>query len=166
MQKLWNDNRSGSVGQKVGNIVLGEIAKKEGISVKQIVHEKGTTFSTPKSILVGRICSSTEYLQKGVVHFCNLSEAQADEIEQSKKKSHFLFVTIIDKTAHYWYVPAKTISQILQTLTPKPSASSCFLRIHDVDGEYRIGDVNISRYHSTVKLPRTYRQRPEARLVS
>lgn len=142
--KVWNDNRSGVLGQSIGNRVLNEVSKKEGPAV----HRKGTVFSIGDKIYIGRVCASDKYLQKGIVHFCNISPDQHAEFNESDL--HYLFITLMGKTAHYWKVPAKIIKSEMNNLSPKNETETCFLRICEQDGKYKIGKTNISKYHNSI----------------
>lgn len=154
--KKWSDQRSGVLGCMAGNVVLGKLGREFG---ERIEHVKGTTFSTKTKIIVGRICTTTKYLQKDVVHFCNLSNAQTDTvIGHDDKSALFLFITLEDTKAHYWLVPGELVKKVVASLKPKPSSPSCHLRIHDRGDSYWLDDTNITKYHHTMPIKNRSKQ--------
>lgn len=147
--KMWRDKRSGRTGQKAGDAVLKYIMSQTDES---LTHEKGTIFSTEDRVFVGRVCATDQYLQRGIVHFSNISKDQHRSLVNEKKDLYYLFITVKDGNAHFWTVPSRIIGSALSELTPKPDTSTCFLRIVEKNGKFYIGETNISRYHDKVAI--------------
>lgn len=156
---IWQDNRSGNVGCITGNIILSQFAKEKGLKKKEVVHEKGTIFSTPEHIIVGRICASDQYLQKDIAHFCNMSPSQTKSIKHDKKEPLYLFITVSKSLVHYWLVPGKIVDHVMRHLETKPSSPSCFLRITDKSGKFFLGSENITQFHRSIPIPRNLKQK-------
>lgn len=154
---VWNDNRSGLIGCMTGNMVLSQIAEDDGIKRNEVTHEKGTIFSTPSKVIVGRVCTSDRYLQKEVAHFCNMSASQTEALAAfNEKDPFFLFITISANHINYWMVPGTVVNKVVKTLKPKPSSPTCFVRIYQRGGEFLLGDTqNITKYHKTIPIKRT-----------
>ena len=142
--QVWKDNRSGRLGRKAGNLVLSRVQRVEK---EPIMHEKGTIFSTAHKVFVARVCSTTSYLQAGIVHFCNMSRDQHRSLRRYRKQTVYLFITVQDGYIHYWTVPGKIVASVMARLTPKPNTSTCFLRITEEDGKFFLGGSNISKFH-------------------
>ncbi len=150
--RVWIDNRTGPVGRIAGNLVLGRIQQLEG---EKISKDRGTVFSTSDKTFVGRVCATDEYLQPGVVHFCNMSPRQTKNVETDKKSVHFIFITISGNIIHYWIVPKKTVEEVLENASPKPSSKTCHLRIMEKDEQFFLGDKNITQYHQTIRIKKS-----------
>lgn len=143
-QKVWQDKRSGAVGSAAGNLILGRLQQ---IEEEPIVHEKGTVFSTSGKVFVCRVCSSPSYLQKGIVHFCNMSKDQNKAVLRYRKEVWYLFITVERPNIRFWLVPGKIVQNTMRGLKPKPNTSTCFLRITEEDGRYYLGNQDITKYY-------------------
>lgn len=151
MTKVWSDNRSGEVGQLAGNIVLDRIRTPN----TSVVHRKGTVFDCGNKTYIGRICSSDDYLQGGMVHFCNMNKEQHNTLVEESKSLYYVFITVSKSTIHYWIVPGRVVGEVLKQLPTKPDSTTCFLRITEDSGKYLLANKNITRYHSSVDLGRS-----------
>ncbi len=147
---IWKDSRSGPTGCLAGNLVLAHIQRAVK---KNMVHEKGTTFSTEACIYVCRVCTTDHYLQTDQLHFCNMSKAQYENARKYGKRVVFLFISVIGRTIHYWEVPARVVGTSLAKLSPKPSSPSCFLRIYSKSGKGSfLLSSNIGKFHKEIVL--------------
>lgn len=147
--KVWADRRSGPIGCLSGNAVLAVLQEQEG---ENIVHEKGTVFGTSKKLFVGRMCSSDQYLQKGIAHFCNMSIQQHEQMMEEKRELRYLFITVQGDEVHYWDVPGRVIGAVLPKLSAKPDGTTRFLRITEKDGKYFLVNKNITQYHKSITI--------------
>lgn len=146
-KKEWLDNRSGTEGQEIGNTVLTALEEQLG---EDISHEKGTVFTSPSYVIVGRICATIKYLQNNVLHFSNMSAAQVAGMNEFRKKILYLFISANEINIHYWLVPGKIIERVISKLVPKPSANSSFLRIINRNGQHCLAGQNITKYHTAI----------------
>lgn len=147
--KVWADRRSGPVGCLAGNAVLAVLQEREK---EDVFHEKGTVFGTSSKILVCRMCSSDKYLQKGIVHFCNMSMQQHDQVMKEDREVFYLFITVKNGEVHFWLIPGKTIGTVLPAMSSKPDGTTRFLRITEKDGRHYLAGRNISSYHEVISL--------------
>jgi hypothetical protein len=147
--KVWADRRSGPIGCLAGNAVLAVLQDEEG---EAILHEKGTTFVTSRKSFVGRMCSSDKYLQKGIVHFCNMSMQQHEIVMKQRRQVSYLFITVTGESVNYWIVPGKIVGQLLPSLNTKPDGTTRFLRISEKDGKYFLSGKNVTAYHKQLTL--------------
>jgi hypothetical protein len=154
-QPLWKDGRSGLAGCYAGNLALVDIARKHN---ERLSARKGTTFNGRRALLVGRVCSTDAYLNKGTAHWANLGPEQhaevATEAKALRKNLVYLFITATAKPpgVHYWALPGELVGRVLPSLPVKEVDKSCHIRIQEKDGRYFLQDLDISKYHSTVSL--------------
>ena len=149
--EVWQDNRSGQAGRMIGNLVLSHLCGDE------ITRMKGTMFSTPTEVIVGRVCSSSGYLLGGARHFCNVSKAQHRACERAagNKPLMYLFITA-DPEHHvidFWKLPGKIVKEVLARLKTKQSDKSCLLRVRKDGQKYVLnGDKDITRHHTQIPM--------------
>lgn len=149
---VWTDRRSGQAGILAGNLVIRELERHFGETIK---HRKGTTFFSQQRLYVGRACGVPDYLASGEAHWCNISQRQFDEVTKEarcdKRKLHFVFITATPKEVHYWCVPGVVVARILPRLPTKPSDKSCFLRIRRAENRFYLESEEITKCHRTLK---------------
>lgn len=159
--KEWKDRRSGPVGCLAGNIVLDSI-QLDGEELRRL---KGTIFYSEKRLIVGRACSSTEYLVAPFVHFCNLTPTHHRNLLRAAqgKSAYYLLLTVRGKEIHYWFVPHKVMGTALRRAKPKKSDSACIIRVRERAGKYDILGVDITDCHKFLVVnPSLVRQLAEA----
>lgn len=151
----WQDNRSGQAGQMVGNLVLAHLCGRG----EEVTRVKGTMFSTPRRLLIGRVCSSSSYLLGGARHFCNISKPQHKGVLKyaaaEHKPAEYVFITA-DPEKHVidiWTIPARVITEVLQRLKTKSSDRSCLVRVRKDGNRYVLNNgQDVTRYHSQIPL--------------
>lgn len=158
---LWNDGRSGPAGCFAGNLVLSDLEK----AGDKIAARKGTTFTGKNNIFIGRVCATDDYLQKGLLHWANISHNQhrmlASEANRQGKELCYLFITGTQHPAavHYWKVPSNLVEEVLLSLPVKSSDESCAVRICEENGkEVFVGDrrlhqgLDVTQHHHKIVL--------------
>lgn len=155
--KTWQDQRSGPVGCLAGNIVLEKIAKA-GESFKRL---KGVIFISDERMIIGRMCSSQDYLAPGWVHFCNLTTGHHKSMSQEAggREIFYLMISVSGKEIHYWLIPHSVVGRALRKAVPKKSDSACILRIREQNGKYDMLGVDVTEYKHTITInPRVLRR--------
>ena len=160
---LWNDGRSGEAGCAAGNMVLGHLANT-GVAFRKV---RGTTFESPESIWIGRVCATDSYLSPGVSHWANISFDQHRELMADAAANHrsliYLFITAMELPAsvHYWRVPGEIIDRTLSEHAKAHRGAVYGMHIVEAHGRYRIGQHDVTEYHHSVPL----NERASARLA-
>src|SRR4051812_7293065 len=112
----WVDGRSGVVGGCAGNLALAGFEASEG----PLRRVKGTVFEGPRSLLIGRACSSA-YLTDPVLHWANASWEQHVELSREAKGSGknlcYLFVTASREpvAVRTWRVPGEIVEAVFRS---------------------------------------------------
>jgi hypothetical protein len=151
----WRDKRSGPAGCFAGNLVLQHLQNKYG---GPIVREKGTIFGTSKRVYVGRVANDG-YLAGAEKHICNISPRQQRQVaaRAGRREVYYLFIALAQAarpSVHFWLIPARVVARVTDGLPVKDSDKSCFVRITESRGKYRIGRVDVTRYHGELPLSR------------
>lgn len=151
---VWDDGRSGEAGRVAGNLVLAELDKTE----RPIAKLKGTVFESAKALLVGRVCSSSEYLAGDVLHWANVSWDQhrevADEAKSRGKRFEYLFITASSDppVVRFWRVPADTVATYLADRGKKSRGETCALHIVEDAGRQLLGRHDVTAFHGQVTV--------------
>jgi hypothetical protein len=151
---LWNDGRSGEAGCAAGNLVLADLAQG-GIAFRKV---RGTTFESPESIWIGRVCATDSYLSPGVAHWANISFDQHRELmadaASNQRSLVYLFITAMESppSVHYWRVPGEIIDRLLTEQGKAHRGGVYGMHIVEAHGRYRIGQHDVSEYHRAVSM--------------
>ncbi len=154
MIKIWDDGRSGAAGQAAGNVALEVIQRSEG----HVQKLKGTVFESDRSILIGRVCSSDEYLADPVLHWANASWDQHEEIRRHAKESGkafaYLFVTVSKNpiALKFWKVPADVVEKVFVERERNRRGSTCAIHINGSGARRFIGKTDVTKYQVDVAL--------------
>ena len=151
---IWNDGRSGIAGCFAGNIALAAISSGE----HDIEKLKGTTFSTPRELIIGRVCASDGYLGGSVLHWANVSWDQHCDLEREarsqKKQLLYLFVTASGDPSgiHYWRVPGSIVRLAIEQRERNHRGATAAVHILASGERNLLGTTDISAMRSSVAL--------------
>jgi hypothetical protein len=151
---VWDDGRTGAAGRLAGNIALEDLARKHGPWRKV----KGTVFESARELVIGRVCSSDDYLTAPIVHWANGSWDQHVELQNlagSRGNAlNYLFVTATRQppTVTYWHVPAPVVEAEFIARGRNAHRSTCALHIiADGDRNY-LGKGEVTAHRHVVVL--------------
>jgi bifunctional DNA-binding transcriptional regulator/antitoxin component of YhaV-PrlF toxin-antitoxin module len=163
LEKQWTDGRTGTAGQVAGDLVLADLSRKYGA----ISRLKGTVFTTPTHIVIGRICGSNRYLLTPEVHWSTFSPGQEDDLRidgaLAERSIVYLFATLIPATSsvEYWLIPSRILKGALAAIKPRRDGD-LIVRIHQRGDKTYLYETDVTGFHCTVPLNSEARKRLDA----
>jgi len=150
---IWSDGRSGLVGCFAGNIALEAVSGQ--CEIRKL---KGTTFSTPSQLIIGRVCASDHYLGASVLHWANVSWDQHCDLEREAKAEDkqllYLFVTASGDpvSVHYWCVPADMVRLAIEQRGKNRRGATAAVHILASGERNLLGTTDVTSLYSVVDL--------------
>jgi len=155
MTTVWNDGRSGVMGQTAGNLALSHLEESVGVEFEKL---KGTIFVGGELVCIGRACGTDSYLGASVLHWANVSQDQQAELEtfaaEHGAQLYYLLVAAKDKPAevHYWLLPAQIVQAVLAAKGRDNPGDTCGIHIVESEGRHMLVDHDVSAHHHVVVL--------------